>query len=422
MALGHILEQAKKTVVPSKAEEQKVSEIIDEITKKVNSQLRKKKLDAKLIIGGSVAKGTWLPGISDIDFFLAFNYDEFSDRSTELSDFAEKLLKDIFKVQRLHGSRDYFSATYQGFSIEIVPVLEIKKLNQAKNITDFSPLHVNWIAKKIKKNRELQTHARLAKQFFKASGVYGAESYVGGLSGHVVEILTINYGGFLQLVRAVARWQENQVIDVEKYYKNAAEVFEKLNPSKLQSPLIIVDPIEKYRNAAAALGEEKFFLAKNTCMKFLAKPSLRFFEEKKISVSDLEKKKNNFRLIVIEAKPERGKPDVIGAKLLKKFESLGNVLAENDFIEQDSGWWWPEHGSALYWFYFDKKSLPSTKDHPGPPVKLEKFAKDFKKKWKNIKVREGKLVAVVKRKYTKPEDLLKTMVKRDKNMKILKVR
>jgi len=419
MALGHILEQAKKTVVPSKAEEQKVSKIIDEITKKVNSQLRKKKLDAKLIIGGSVAKGTWLPGISDVDFFLAFNYDEFYDRSTELSDFAEKILKDIFKVQRLHGSRDYFSATYQGFSIEIVPVLEIKKLNQAKNITDFSPLHVNWIAKKIKKNKELQTHARLAKQFFKASGVYGAESYVGGLSGHVVEILTINYSGFLPLVRAVARWQENQVIDVEKYYKNASEVFEKLNPSKLQSPLIIVDPVEKYRNAAAALGEEKFFLAKNTCTKFLAKPSLRFFEEKKISVSDLEKKKKGFKLIVIESKPERGKPDVIGAKLLKKFEALGKILAENDFIEQDSGWWWPEHGPALYWFYFDKKSLPAIREHIGPPVKLGKYAKDFKRKWKKVKIKDGKLVAYIRRKFVRPEDLLKSIVKKDKGLKFL---
>jgi len=415
-----VLEQAKRLVVPTKSEDQKVAGIVDEVITKVSSQIAKSKLNASLFVGGSIAKGTWLPGISDIDFFMKFDYDEFSDRSTELADFAEKVLKGAFKVQRLHGSRDYFSAIYKGFYIEIVPVLEIKNLKQAKNITDYSPLHVGWIASRVKKDKKLQTEIRLAKKFFKASGVYGAESYVGGLSGHAIEILTIYYGNFANLVKSVARWHENDVIDVKRYYK-PSEVFEKLNPSKLQSPVIIIDPIEKDRNAAAALGKEKFLLAKAVSTRFLAKPNLEFFREKKISVADLEKKKKGFKLIVIESKPERGKPDVIGAKLLKKFEALGKILAENDFIEQDSGWWWPESGPALYWFYFDKKPLPTVREHIGPPVKLGKYAKDFKKKWKKTKVKDGRLVAYIRRKFVKPEDLLKSIVKKDKNLKILKI-
>ncbi len=416
-----ILEQAKKLVVPSKSEEQKVAGIVDEVIKKVSSQIKKLKIDANIVVGGSVAKGTWLPGISDIDFFLKFNYDEFADRSPELADFAEKVLKGIFKVQRLHGSRDYFSIDHEGFYMEIVPVLDIKKLGQAKNITDFSPLHVGWIVNKVKKNKKLQTEIRLAKQFFKASGVYGAESYVSGLSGHVIEILTIYYGNFANLVKSAARWHENDVVDVQRYYK-PSEVFENMNPSKLQSPLIVVDPIEKYRNAAAALGKEKFLLAKSVSTKFLTRQTIEFFREKKITVTDLEKKKNNFKLIIIEAKPDRGKPDVIGARLLKKLEALGKTLAENDFVEQDSGWWWPESGPALYWFYFDRKPLPGVKEHLGPPVKLGKYAKDFKRKWKKTKVKNGKLVAYIRRKFVRPEDLLKSIIRKDKNLKILKVR
>jgi len=421
MDFNKVLNQAKELATPSKSEEQKVRKTVSEITKKVGAQITKDKLDAKLIIGGSVGKGTWLPGLSDTDFFLAFDHDEFADRTLLISDFAEKVLKKVFKLQRLKGSRDYFSTNYKGLYVEIVPVLEIKKLKQAKNITDFSPLHVDWVRQRIRKNPKLQADIRLAKQFFKAAGVYGAESYVRGLSGHVIEILTIYYGGFLPLLKGIARWKERDVIDLQKYYGSSKEVFATLNPSKTISPIIVIDPIEPERNAAAALDREKFLLAKKVCTQFLAKPNLEFFKEKKVSVAELEKKKDNLKLIVIEAKPKKGKPDVVGAALLKKFEALNISLAEHDFVTQDSGWWWPEHGAALYWFYFDRKPLPTTKEHSGPPVKMEKFAKQFRKKWKNVKAKNGRLVAQVKRKFTKPEDLLRTMVKTDKSLKILKV-
>ena len=65
-----VLERAKRLVIPTKSEEQKVTGIVDEVIAKVSSQIAKSKLNASLFVGGSVAKGTWLPGISDIDFFI----------------------------------------------------------------------------------------------------------------------------------------------------------------------------------------------------------------------------------------------------------------------------------------------------------------------------------------------------------------
>ena len=64
-----VLDTAKKLSIPTEAEEKKVNELIKEISLKINNQLKKLKISAKLIVGGSIAKGTWLPGISDIDFF-----------------------------------------------------------------------------------------------------------------------------------------------------------------------------------------------------------------------------------------------------------------------------------------------------------------------------------------------------------------
>lgn len=414
--LKAVLKEAEKLITPSQAEEKKVSRIVSEIERKVNRTARRQKINAHLQAGGSAAKGTWLPGFSDIDFFLVFDYDEFSEKSAELSDYAEKILGRIFRITRLHGSRDYFSAVYKKYNVEIIPVLDISEEQQARNITDFSPLHVAWFNVHAKEKPKLRTEVRLAKKFFMVAGVYGAESYIRGFSGHVVEILTVNYGSFAHLVNAILKWKFQEVIDVKKHYRNAKEVFANLNKSKLESAIILVDPIEKDRNAAAALDKEKFMLAKEACHKFLDNPHTGFFKGKKFSIEGLKKKKADLKLIIVNAKAKKGKPDVIGAKLRKKFELICKEFSENDFITQDSGWR-IENDSAVFWFYFDKTPLPARKRHAGPPVKLREFAEAFRKKWKSAKTENGRLFVEIKRKYTKPEQLLKDFARKDKTLK-----
>ena len=202
-----VLDTAKKLSIPTEAEEKKVNELIKEISLKINNQLKKLKISAKLIVGGSIAKGTWLPGISDIDFFLQFDYNKYKNKSAELDNITGKILKKCFNINRLHGSRDYFSFKKKGFNIEMVPVLNIKNPKQAKNITDFSPLHVSWMKKQIKKKPELISEIRVAKQFFKANKLYGAESYIQGFSAHVIEILVVYHSSFQKLIKAICKWK-----------------------------------------------------------------------------------------------------------------------------------------------------------------------------------------------------------------------
>ena len=410
MQLHSIIKQEKKLAVPTKLEQQKIESITKEILNKVNNQLKKNNINAKLLLGGSVAKGTWLSGISDIDFFLVFNYDEYSNKSSQISDVSQNVLRTIFKIQRLRGSRDYFVTNFKNFNIEIVPVLDINKGQQAKNITDFSPLHINWI-KKNSKSDEMSAQIRLAK--------HGAESHIRGLSGYAIEILTIYYGSFEKLLKGILKWQERQVIDAAGHYEKQKLVFEKLSSSKLQSPVIVVDPVEPNRNAAAALDKEKFLLAKTVSAQFLEKPSLAFFKEKPFSISDLKNKAKDLKLVVLLAKVQKGKPDIIGSALLKKFQEINAILKTYEFVAQDSGWHWPEKGSAHYWFYFDKTPLPATKIHFGPPVRLEKFAREFRKKWRKVKTKNGKLSVEVKRKYRLPEELFKEILKKDKSLKLI---
>ncbi|MEK6876995.1 MAG: hypothetical protein AABX63_06245, partial [Nanoarchaeota archaeon] len=354
-------------------------------------------------LGGSGAKGTWLKTF-DADIFVMFNYGRYKDKSGQLSDILGKSLKKHFKITRLHGSRDYFQIKQGKFTFEIIPILEIKKAEQAKNITDVSPLHSSFVLK----HKKLIDEIRLTKQFFKAAGVYGAESYIQGFSGYVCEILTVYYGSFLKLMKAITRWKEKTVIDVKGYYKGK-NVFMELNKSKLTSPLIVIDPVQKDRNAAAALDHEKFEIIIRRAKEFLKKPSKEFFEIKTLTEEDIRRKFTK-HLVILKAIPLNKKEDVAGAKMLKAFHFIEKALIFNDFKVNESDMLW--HGKdALFYYALESDKLPKTKEVSGPPVKIRFHAELFKKKHKGAFVKNNRLYAREKRKYSNARDLIKAVVK-----------
>ena len=395
--MQNILDKVLEKIKPTKAEEQEVNSRISSVLAKINSGLK----DAKVILGGSGEKGTWLRDANDADIFVKFSYQKYKDKSDALSNMLEKHLKRKFnKIIKLHGSRDYFQIGQNNFTLEIIPILDIKRAEDAKNITDVSPLHAKWVNKT---GKNLKDDIRLAKQFCKANKVYGAESYIKGFSGYMCEVLTIHYGSFINLIKNAAKWKDKVVIDPENYWKNKNILME-LNKSKTYSPLVLIDPVQADRNAAAALSEEKFRIFKEACKNFLKKPSEKFFEITQLSLEDIKKKAKNDELALLEVKPQKGKIDVVGSKLLKAFEFIKKALEKNEFKIIDCGWLWNKE--ALFYFIIKKEKLSGTIKHIGPPVKLEKHAEIFKKKYRNTFVEKGRVCAKIKRKYKKPSDLI----------------
>ncbi|MBL7147541.1 MAG: CCA tRNA nucleotidyltransferase [Nanoarchaeota archaeon] len=391
------LKEVVEDVKPSKDYEKDILDRVNTIIGKINRKLK----DGKAILGGSGAKGTWLKAF-DADIFVKFKYSKYKDNDGELSDILERVLKKDFKIKRLHGSRDYFQLKQGGFTFEIVPILDIKKAEQAKNITDVSPLHAKWVLK----YKKLQNEVRLVKQFCKAQGVYGAESYIMGFSGYICEILTVYYGSFLKLTRKAAKWKEKEVIDVKKYYKRK-DVFRELNKSKLVSPLIVIDPVQADRNAAAALSFENFDKFRKACSKFLKKPSKKFFEEKEFSTAKIREKNKQKKVLFLDVKPLGGKKDVIGCKLVKALEFINNKLTEDDFKVFEHGWDWD--GKAVFYFVLDKKVLNENVEKIGPPIKIKEHVKGFKKKHKKTFVKRNRIFALDKRKFRKSEELIKSL-------------
>ncbi|MBW2980282.1 CCA tRNA nucleotidyltransferase [Candidatus Woesearchaeota archaeon] len=375
----------------------------------VLSALKKKVKEAKVILGGSGAKGTWLKRANDADIFVCFKYSKYKDKSDQLSGILEKKLKKIFpRITKLHGSRDYFQLKKGNFTFEIVPILDIKDAKQAVNITDVSPLHAKWVAANT--NKALKDEIRLTKQFCKANNAYGAESYIRGFSGYICEVLTTHYGSFLKLARNAAKWPDKVIIDIKKYYKGK-DVLQELNKSKAYSPLILIDPVQHDRNAAAALSKEKFDNFRLACKNFLKKPSKELFKEKVLTTDDLKKKAKNKKLIALDIKTIRRKEDIAGAKLVKSFEYMADKLLRNDFKILEKGWHWDKELKATIFFICDKKPLPNIKLHEGPALKQKFHVKRFKAKHKNTFTKGKKVFAKVKREFTKPEDLVKKLIK-----------
>jgi len=397
--MKQLLLEAIEDIKPSKEYEEDILGKANSIINKINKGIK----DAKAILGGSGAKGTWLKTF-DADIFVKFNYSKFKDKSDKLSNILEAFLKKHFKITRLHGSRDYFQIKQGKFTFEIVPILGIKNASQAKNITDVSPLHSDFVLK----HKKLIDDMRLTKQFFKAADVYGAESYIHGFSGYVCEILTINYGSFLRLIKSIPGWKEGAVIDFKGYYKGK-NVFAEINKSKLTSPLIIIDPVQKDRNAAAALSYEKFDMLRKRAKEFLKNPSKNFFEVKVLTEKDIKSHEKN--IIILNTIPLKRKKDVAGAKMLKAFNSIERSLADNGFEVAKSNMIWSKKNEALFYYALKSTKLSKTIELSGPPLKVKYHVLLFKKAHKKTFIKNSRIFAIEKRKFTNAGDLIKNIIK-----------
>lgn len=393
-----ILKEVLARVEPSKQDLETIKKSLKIFKEKIQNQIKKQKLDAVLFEGGSFAKKTIIKKDSyDIDIFIMFA-EKFKGKN--ISKLTEKLLKGIKGASRVHGSRDYFQiGKSNDFFIELIPVIKTNDPKKSENITDLSHSHVKYINKKIK-SRKILNEIKIAKAFCYATRTYGAESYINGFSGYSLELLIYYYKSFLNFIKAMTSWNKKDkiIIDIEKHYKNKNDVLLDMNSSKLGSPIILVDPTYKQRNALAALSEETFEKFRHASKEFLKAPSIKCFEIKKIDLEKIKKqalkKKNEFVLLGLQTKKPEGA--VAGSKLLKFYNHLENEIKR--FFEIKKKGFDYAQGNCAECFFSAKKKKEIIKN--GPFLKDKDNVKQFKKEHKNIFEKFGKIYAREKINFT----------------------
>src|SRR3989344_4684657 len=169
--------------------------ISKEFISEIGKEIKRLKVDADVFVGGSFAKGTLLKsGNYDVDIFVRFD-----SKYESLSEMLEKIVVPVvkklgMKLEKVHGSRDYFRVLIEN------------------------------------------------------------------TTGYFVELLILKYKSFVKMLRELVKVTSGKriVIDLAKHYSNPKEVFIQLNESKIHSPVILIDPTYKERNALAALSQETF--------------------------------------------------------------------------------------------------------------------------------------------------------------------
>jgi len=432
--INKILEEVKKKIRP----DIKVVRDADNIVEKINTSLKKNKISAECVKGGSIAKETFLKNDYDIDLFIRYNPEY---KNKDISSITEKILKNICEklqtpIFRIHGSRDYFQFSLKKgkkiLAFEIIPVILVHAQNykDAENITDLSPEHVTWVKKYTSKNPKLLDEIRLAKQFCKANKIYGAESYINGFSGHILDILIIHYESFTNLINTFSKYTVDDlnkpiIIDTEK---NLVNPLKELNKSKI-TPLIIIDPIQKERNSAAALNKERLLMFINAAKKFLEKPDKKFFEIKEFdieeeilnSLKEIQKNYNmntkDVNIVKIDIDTLEGSKDVVGTKVLKTYETILEQLQLNDFKILKSDWKFKyDEKRAEAYILLDRKITRELMQE-GPPTKTtldyKKFVDKHVSAGHEILFKDGRVYAMVPRKFLDPKYFINDLEKKD---------
>jgi len=245
-------------------------------------------------------------------------------------------------------------------------------------------------------------------------GVYGAEIKVGGFSGYLCELLTLNYGSFLEVLKSVADWKEKTMIDYEGYYKGREKEAEKI----FEEPLVMVDPVDKGRNAAAAVRKERLDEFVASARTFLKISHLNFFYPQEVETLDAEKlvgtiKTRGSTILFIKIGKVNAVPDVLWGQLYKSQRSLRKMLQQYDFDVMRDCVWSDEENLNLFIFEVESRFLPFIKKHLGPPlrkkVECEKFLRKHLGAVQTVsgpRVEAGRWVVEIKRKHTDVVDLL----------------
>ena len=357
-----------------------LNKISKEFISEIGKEIKRLKVDADVFVGGSFAKGTLLKsGNYDVDIFVRFD-----SKYESLSEMLEKIVVPVvkklgMKLEKVHGSRDYFRVLIENTTgyFEVIPVMKIKKPREERNVTDLTYFHGPYVKKRIS---GLEDQVRVTKQFLKSCEVYGAETYVRGFSGYSVELLILKYKSFVKMLRELVKVTSGKriVIDLAKHYSNPKEVFIQLNESKIHSPVILIDPTYKERNALAALSQETFSKFQKSVSDFLKNPSASFFEKKNVDISSvrIKFKSKGYDFVSIHLDTDKQPGDIAGTKLKKFFDLLLRELEEYFVIKDHYFRYNGEVRGIAYIVAKAKKEIVRI----GPPIEMKYAVKHFKER------------------------------------------
>jgi tRNA nucleotidyltransferase (CCA-adding enzyme) len=250
-SLTKTLADASELVDPQPNLREKVGSLANSLLEKTSRAASKYHQTRGAILGGSFAKGTWLPEEVDIDIFVKFDPATPDDEFERIGLAVGAAATRGYPRGKKFAQHPYTEATVDGIKVNVVPCFDVRD-GRWKSAADRSPYHVDLVRVI---SEETKTQVRILKQFMKAVGVYGAEIQTQGFSGYVAEVLVMKHGSF---------------VDVLKW-------FSKLVPGDRGRLFALPDPVDEGRDLGVAVSAEKLGVMVLASREFLRRPGLGFF-------------------------------------------------------------------------------------------------------------------------------------------------
>jgi tRNA nucleotidyltransferase (CCA-adding enzyme) len=408
--LEEICAEVLKRVSPSGSEREQVLSLAKRLVEKVREEAKEKGVETEIRVEGSVAKNTWLRDCPEIDIFMRVPTTVPREAfGTVCLEIAKKATEGYEQIERF-AEHPYLEAIVDNVWVNVVPCYRVKRGDWV-SATDRTPFHTDYVKPLLDEQRGGEV--RLLKRFMKGAGVYGAEIKVGGFSGYLCELLVLNYGSFVEVLRSAGDWKERTVIDYEGHYERVDDA-EKL----FEEPLIMVDPVDKGRNVAAAVRKERLdeFVAASRA--FLKAPDLKFFyppEVEALEPTELVNKINarGSTIVFISFEGATAVPDVLWGQLYRSQRSLRKLIQQHDFTVLRDAVWSNEKNLNTFIFEVENRFIPNMKRHLGPPLRKKQECENFLRKHVGAnstvsgpRIEEGRWVVEVKRKHTDVVNLL----------------
>lgn len=408
-----ILGDALRQIRPTKDQRRKLENLAGKSLALTKSIAKRHK--AKAILAGSITRDTWLPGKNEFDVFVLFPEKLTSKQLESLGLQVGKLVITKLKgeYQIAYAEHPYVAGKVNDIRIDVVPCYEIASTDKLKSSVDRTPFHVRYIEKKLPLG--LSDEVRLLKKFLGSNGMYGADAKVSGFSGYVCELLVVAYRSFMNVLKAAAKWRAGEIIDLEKFYKK--DEYGKFAEMFKGQALILIDPTDKTRNAAAAVSAFNAFKFKKYAQKFLDEPSMELVmgrEMQPITVNELKdyQTKRGTELVVVKFIPPKVVPDVLWPQLRSFADRLQNILEESryEFKVLSNDVFTDEQFATAVILEMEISKLPNVQKRVGPLIFDLKDSENFSNKYKEqaigIYPEDNFWVAEINRDFTAAKDKL----------------
>ena len=395
-----IIKKSKQIAIPNNTQRKKVDKIANQVFSLVNKEAKKQKAVVSVHFGGSYAKETWTPEKIDIDIFVKFK------KTTSEKNF-ETIGKKIgfdslkkFKPYVRYSEHPFVEADIDGVGVNVVPCYDIKK-GEWKSAADRSTFHTEFMSEKL--TGSMKDDIRILKCFLKINGMYGAEIAKQGFSGYVCEVLVYYLGSFENVLKKISKLKNNEMVGE--------------SPRKFDSPLVIIDPIDRNRNLGAAISIQNvtnfILIARN----FLKENSISYFKEKSKNKIPAELARNT---LVINFKYKKRSDDIIYGQIKRAATSLESQMNKEGFnvLRSDAVAYDETNASLL--FLLESLSISKNEVRTGPDV----FSGDFSTKFihtnsKKSKLmwtdKEGKLQSLQTRRYENAKSYINDLIKNHMN-------